>query len=64
MTIAQTEGAKIAELELALAQARHFVRHCEIDPESSAHFKEAAREVRERSERLLDGTIHCFKGKS
>lgn len=52
--------ATIAELQLALAQSRHFVRSYEIDPESSASAKALATKTLAEIDKALDGTIHSF----
>jgi hypothetical protein len=52
--------ARIADLELGLAQARHIVRSASIDPESSEQSKDLARNTLAEIDRRLDGTIHSF----
>jgi hypothetical protein len=52
--------ARIADLELGLAQARHIVRSASIDPGSSDQYKDLARNTLAEIDRRLDGTIFSY----
>jgi hypothetical protein len=52
--------ARIADLELGLAQARHIVRGASIDPGSSEQYKDLARNTLAEIDRRLDGTIFSY----
>jgi hypothetical protein len=52
--------AKMAELQMTLAIARHFVRACELDPERSAEARNDAQHAVSLIDKALDGSIHSF----
>lgn len=55
-----TTQAKMADMALALAQARHFVKDRAEYPGLTDGFQEYAQQVLTRIDAALDGTIHSF----
>lgn len=55
--------ARIAELELTLAQARAFVVDRADHPSVTDGFQEFAQGVLTRIDKALDGTLHSFNSK-
>lgn len=51
--------ARVAEMELALAQTRHLVKR-EFDRSPFTDCRLNSAELLDRIDRLLDGTIHSF----